>query len=164
MRVWIACVVMVLALPAYCWDLDPHLEPLRPFLGKVWRGEFSDSTPEKPVVDVSQWQPALQGKAVRITHSLNQGQYEGETLMVWDAQAESIVFYYFTTAGFYTQGKAYSEDGVFYFHEKVAGSGDGIAEVKSEVRLVDGQMLQQAYYLKQGEWVQGHSAVYQAVH
>lgn len=161
---WIALICLLLAQPVWGWDLDPKLEPLRPFLGKVWRGEFSDSTPEKPVIDVSQWQPALQGKAVRITHSLNKGQYEGETMMVWDDQVKSLVFYYFTTAGFYTKGTAYAEDGVFYFHEQVAGAGEGVKEVRSEVRLVDGEMHQQAYYLKDGDWVKGHSAVYQAVH
>ncbi|HKX63568.1 MAG TPA: hypothetical protein VJS65_17050, partial [Verrucomicrobiae bacterium] len=39
--------------------LDPHLEPLRPLLGKTWRGPFKNSKPEKPVVDIMRWERAL---------------------------------------------------------------------------------------------------------
>ncbi|MBM3823961.1 MAG: hypothetical protein FJ404_13940 [Verrucomicrobia bacterium] len=53
--------------------LDEKLEVLRPFLGKTWRGEFKDSTPEKPVVDIAKWERALNGKAVRVLHSINDG-------------------------------------------------------------------------------------------
>ena len=55
-------------------SLDEHLEPLRPFLGKTWKGHFQNSTPEKPLVDVSRWERALNGKAVRILHSINGGE------------------------------------------------------------------------------------------
>ena len=36
--------------------LNEHLEILRPLLGKTWRGEFKNSTPEKPVVDIARWE------------------------------------------------------------------------------------------------------------
>ena len=65
-------------------SLDPNLEPLRPFLGKTWKGEFKNSTPDKPVVDVMQWERALNGKAVRVLHSINDGEYGGESFIVWD--------------------------------------------------------------------------------
>jgi len=60
-------------------SLDERLEPLRPFLGKTWKGHFKDSTPEKPQVDVARWERALNGKAVRILHSVNDGVYGGVT-------------------------------------------------------------------------------------
>src|SRR5262245_33334512 len=52
-------------------SLDEHLAPLRPFLGKTWKGEFKNSTPEKPRFDISRWERALNGKAVRVVHSVN---------------------------------------------------------------------------------------------
>lgn len=64
-------------------DLDPNLAPLKPFLGS-WRGEFKRSTPENPLVDTALWERALNGKAIRILHSINDGTYGGETLMTWD--------------------------------------------------------------------------------
>lgn len=60
--------------------LEPNLEPLRPLLGKTWRGEFAASTPEKPVVDIMYWERALNGAAVRVLHSINHGEYGGETI------------------------------------------------------------------------------------
>ncbi|MFN0069033.1 MAG: hypothetical protein ACKVYV_15520, partial [Limisphaerales bacterium] len=57
--------------------LHPKLEPFRLLLGKTWRGEFKNSTPEKPVIDVSRWERAMNGQAIRILHSINQGEYGG---------------------------------------------------------------------------------------
>ncbi|HTG43029.1 MAG TPA: hypothetical protein VK633_00735, partial [Verrucomicrobiae bacterium] len=57
--------------------LDEHLESLRPFIGKTWRGEFKNSKPEKPTIDVAHWERALNGKAVRVLHSINDGYYGG---------------------------------------------------------------------------------------
>jgi len=57
--------------------LESHLEPLRPLLDKTWKGPFKRSTPDKPVVDVMRWERALNGKAVRVLHSVNDGNYGG---------------------------------------------------------------------------------------
>ncbi|MBY5991255.1 hypothetical protein [Ferrimonas balearica] len=163
MRSVLVTLLFLLALPASA-ALDPNLAPFEPYLNKTWRGEFSDSTPEKPVVDISTWEPALQGKAIRIRHSLNQGAYEGETFVVWNKEREQLEFFYFTSAGFYTRGTATFEGRRFVAYETVTGSDEGITEVRSEVSLnEDGTMSQQAYYLKQGEWVPGHSALYREV-
>src|SRR5262245_6468739 len=80
--------------------LEPGLEPLRPLLEKTWKGAFKNSTPEKPVVDVMRWERALNGKAVRLLHSVNDGAYGGETIITWDARKEQVTYHYFTTAGF----------------------------------------------------------------
>src|SRR2546425_11963540 len=85
-------------------SLDEHLEPFRPFLGKTWKGYFKDSTLEKPQMDVARWERALNGKAVRVVHSVNNGVYGGESIILWDDKKKSLVFYYFTTADFYTTG------------------------------------------------------------
>ena len=54
--------------------LDPHLEPLRPWLGKTWKSEAAESG-GKAKIDVARWERALNGKAVRILHSINDGEY-----------------------------------------------------------------------------------------
>ncbi|PYL41545.1 MAG: hypothetical protein DME29_10475, partial [Verrucomicrobia bacterium] len=64
--------------------LNAHLEPLRPLLEKTWKGTFKDSKPDKPTVDVQRWERALNGQAIRILHSINDGAYGGETLLIWD--------------------------------------------------------------------------------
>ena len=53
--------------------LNAHLEPLRPLLEKTWKGTFKDSKPDKPTVDVQRWERVLNGQAIRILHSINDG-------------------------------------------------------------------------------------------
>ncbi len=145
-------------------DLDPNLAPLKPFLGS-WRGEFKRSTPENPMIDVALWERALNGKAVRILHSVNDGIYGGETLITWDESKKSIVYHYFTTAGFQTKGTMKVTGRKLECHELVAGSGaDGATEVKSTMELKDdGTMESAAKYLKNAEWVPGHEVKYRKV-
>jgi hypothetical protein len=142
-------------------SLDERLEPLRPFLGKTWKGHFKDSTPEKPQVDVARWERALNGKAVRILHSVNDGVYGGESIIVWDDKKKGLVFYYFNTAGFYTTGTIAFSEGRYTSHEIVTGSAEGVTEVKATCELsADGTMHSKSEYLKDGKWVPGHEVTY----
>jgi hypothetical protein len=143
-------------------ELTPHLKPLAPFVGKTWRGVFKESTPEKPMHDVSRWERALNGQAVRILHSVNDGVYGGETIVVWDSTKQSLIFSYFTTAGFYTTGTVHADNGALVTHEYVTGNTNGITEVKgTSVILPDGSMRSKAMFLKDNVWVDGHEILYQ---
>jgi hypothetical protein len=141
--------------------LAKELEPMRPFLGKTWRGEFKNSTPEKPVVDVSRWERALNGQAIRAVHSVNGGAYGGESFIRWDKEKSSLVFHYFTTAGFMTTGTMAFTDGKLTSHETVTGSANGVTHVRatSEFRA-DGTLFVKAEYLKNGEWTLGRETTY----
>jgi hypothetical protein len=142
-------------------SLDPHLEILRPMLEKTWKGHFKDSKPDKPVVDVARWERALNGKAVRIMHSVNDGIYGGETIVTWDEGKQSLVYHYFTTAGHNTVGTMSSKDGKFATEELVTGSSGGVTEVKATTELLAGGTLHvKAEYLKNGEWAPGHEVFY----
>ena len=141
--------------------LAENLQVFKPFLGKTWKGEFKNSTPEKPVIDVSRWERTLNGQAIRITHSINNGEYGGESIIMWDMKKQSLVYYYFTTAGFYTTGTMTVENNKFISHEYVTGNQDGVTEVKGTSELTpDGKWITQSQYLKDGKWVDGHAATY----
>lgn len=141
-------------------QLDEHLAPLAPYVGKTWRGEFKNSTPEKPMFDVSRWEVALKGKAVRTTHSVNDGIYGGETLIMWDPAKKSLVAFYFTTAGFFTESTFEFKDGKLYTREKVRGMQPGVTEVEAVTELKDGKMHVKSRYLKGDQWVDGHEITY----
>src|SRR5205809_3201143 len=79
-------------------NLAKPLEPLRPLLGKTWKGHFKNSTPEKPAHDIAKWERAMNGQAVRITNSVNDGKYGGESILMWNSKSKRVEFYYFTTA------------------------------------------------------------------
>jgi hypothetical protein len=141
--------------------LDPHLEPLRPWIGKTWKGQFKNSTPEKPVIDVARWERALNGRAVRILHSINDGVYGGESIVMWDEKRQQVVFYYFTTAGFMTTGTMRFEGSKVVTHETVTGSSEGITEVRAISEITpDGAYHVKSEYLKDGKWTPGRETTY----
>jgi len=142
-------------------QLNQHLSPLATFVGKTWRGEFADSTPDKPKIDISRWEAALNGTAVRILHSVNDGEYGGETLIIWDERESSLVYFYFTTSGFYTRGRMTADRGHYVANETVEGPAGGVTEVKSTCHLTpDGRMRVKSQYFKEGDWVEGHEIMY----
>ena len=117
-------------------ELCKHLKPFQQYIGKTFKGEFADSTPENPTYDIQHWERALNGNAIKITHSVNNGEYGGESMIMWDAKLKSLISWYFTTAGFYTQATMIIEDEKLISHEKVTGNENGITEVKSIMQLL----------------------------
>ena len=116
--------------------LSEHLKPLQSYIGKTFKGEFANSTLENPTYDIQYWERALNGNAVKITHSVNNGEYGGESMIMWDAKVESLVSWYFTTAGFYTQATMIIENDKLVSYEKVTGNENGITKVKSTTQLI----------------------------
>ena len=143
--------------------LDPNLEPLAQFLGG-WRGEFKQSTPEKPMFDVGRWERALNGKAVRTIHSINDGIYGGESIITWDPEKKEIVYHYFTTADFQSKGTMKVTGKRLECHEIIIGNAGGTTEVKGILELKeDGTMETSSKYLREGAWQDGHSITYKRV-
>jgi hypothetical protein len=142
-------------------SLDSHLEPLRPWLGKTWKGQFKNSTPDKPTVDVARWERALNGKAVRVLHSINDGAYGGESIVTWDEKKQAVTYHYFTTAGFMTIGTMTFKDGKVLTQEVITGNAGGITEVRGEYGMrSDGTFQVKTQHLKDGAWTPGREVTY----
>lgn len=141
--------------------LNDHLKVFAPLLGKTWKGTFSDSTPEKPMIDIARWERAMNGQAIRCLHSLNQGAYGGETIIMWDPQQQKITFWYFTTAGFFTQGTFEIKDNSWTAIEEVTGNANGITKVRSTATInPDGSFQTKAEFYAKDTWSPGHSIHY----
>jgi hypothetical protein len=161
LAVALAAVAALAAAPLHAVELDPRLAPLAPLVGKTWRGEMSAPGAARKVVDVQRFEAALNGRVVRSLHSINDGEYGGETLFVWDDDKKAIVYTYFTTAGFYTTGSLEQGKGVLQFHEHVRGTAAGVREVRATSRLLpDGRLHVKSSHLKDGKWVDGHEVSY----
>ena len=142
-------------------ELSEHLKVFQPLVGKTFKGEFADSTPEKQKFDVSRWERALNGKAVRVLHSVNDGVYGGETIIMWDAKQERVAFWYFTTAGFQTQGTMVIDGTKWSSTEKVTGNEQGITEVRATSEFTsDGKLIVRSQYFHDGKWEKGHEINY----
>ncbi|SVA69885.1 uncharacterized protein METZ01_LOCUS122739 [marine metagenome] len=145
-------------------NLSVHLKPFQNYIGKTFKGEFANSTPEKPIYDISHWERVLNGNAIRIMHSVNNGEYGGESIVMWDAKKESLVSWYFTTAGFYTQAILQFEDEKLISIEDVTGNENNITKVKAIIEfLPDGQLLNSSKYFINGFWADGHKIKYSEV-
>ena len=163
---WIALSFVVISLrSALAADppaLDAHLEPLRPLLGRTLKGFFPESKPDKPLADVVRWEAILNGKAIRVMHSVNDGAYGGETIIRWDADQKAIAFYYFTTADFMTSGTMTIEGTRITTHESVKNNAQGITAVRGTSELLpDGKLHVKTEYEKDGSWTPGRDMTYE---
>tara|TARA_B100001750_G_C15259532_1_gene471952 strand:+ start:53 stop:577 length:525 start_codon:yes stop_codon:yes gene_type:complete len=142
-------------------NLSKHLKAFEPYIGKTYQGEFAESTPENPVFDIQHWERILNGNAIKVTHSVNKGEYGGESIIIWDMKLEKLVSWYFTTAGFYTQANIKIDNNKIIFIEEVTGNQNGITEVKSTTQLLEnGEKHTKAQYLQNGKWIDGHEIYY----
>lgn len=140
--------------------LVKELRVFEPYLG-TWQSDFPTANGQPAMQDVSTWERALNGTTVRTLHSINEGMYGGESLIFWDKEKQRIIFYYFTTAGFYTQGwMEMGNDQEFTAYEDVVGNQDGITQVKSTSRLLLDKMVIETQYLKAGAWTKPESRTY----
>lgn len=175
-RLLLACVVL-LAMAARLGAQDhatreaplpPLHEKLHPFkdlLGRTFKGRLGGGEGKPEQWDVLRFERALNGNAIRMLHSVNEGEYGGETIMFWDKKKESLVYYYFTTAGFYTTGTMKMlSDSKWVAQETVTGNVNGITEVKSHGEFThDGRLKTSSEYLQNGKWIPGHAAAYEPV-
>lgn len=146
--------------------LHPELEIFRPFLNSHWEGDLTEPGKEKKMIDRSVWSRALNGQAIKTVHSINDGEYGGETMIFWDQKQKKIAYYYFTTAGFYTHGTmSYNPDTQrIEALENVENNAQGITLVRSQSVLdKSGSLEVSSEYLQHGKWVKGHSALYKRV-
>lgn len=167
---WLPLLILLVLLPqdlpkpnasAENTRLNEHLKLFEPYVGKTYRGEFANSTSEKPTVDVARWERAMNGQAVRVLHSVNNGDYGGESIIMWDSKAEKITFWYFTTAGFHTTGTFEIDGNKWISIEKVSGNANGITEVKAiSEPTAEGGFVTKSEYFKDGKWEPGSERTY----
>lgn len=142
-------------------ELNEHLAVFEDLVGKTWKGEFSNSTKENPMVDVARWERALNGNAIRVQHSVNDGIYGGESILMWDPKQQKIATWYFTTAGFFTQASFEVSGKTWTALEEVTGNANGITKVKSITRLLEnGEMHVKSEYFAKDKWTPGHEVRY----
>ena len=141
-------------------NLAKELQVFAPYLG-TWQADFEVEKDKPAIQDVSKWERALNGMAIRTSHSINEGVYGGESMIFWDSKEQSLVFYYFTTAGFYTKGTmSVLSQSKFVAYETVTGSKEGITKVKSTSEYKDDKFTVLTSYLKKGEWTKPEQRVY----
>jgi len=141
--------------------IDGPLGPFEALMG-TWTGHSTD--PNSVGSDTMHFEWILAGQAVQHTHAVGSGMYGGRTIYFFDNSLNegsgSIIYHYFTTAGFHTQGTAWWEGDTLHAYEEVIGHPsitgvDGIVTFNE-----DGTLTSQSNYLDGGEWTEGHGFHY----
>ena len=150
-------VVLLAAAPLAAQEHHPALAPLAPLVGETWRGTFDVNG--AAVTDVSRYEWAMKGQAIRNIHTLEGGSYGGETL-IWP-EGDSLTFIYVTSGGFTTSGTGHVDaSGALVVEEVVEGHPE-IDRVRSTSRLSDdGTLVAVSEMRRNGTWESSRRAVY----
>jgi hypothetical protein len=154
--------VIALAMPLAAWSQPAPLPeamsgraayvPFEAMVGKTWRGQ---GTKDAKAEDIQRWEWAIGGHAIRITHSVNNGVYAGESLIFRDKDSGNYIFHYFTTGGFHTTGTIRPTGPVAFEMDEVIHGAQGIEALKSTGVLgPDGVYRTRAKMEKDGQWVE----------
>ena len=144
--------------------LSDHLTGLKPFIGNTYKGNFINSTIENPMIDVLSFERALNGNAVKVIHSVNNGEFGGETIVMWNPEKEGLQSWYFTSAGSLTMQNVQIKKDTFISIEDVSGNQNGITKVKTIIEVLHGNQIQKrTKYLINNLWKDGNEIIYKKV-
>ena len=145
--------------------LSNHLTGLKPFIGNTYKGDFINSTIENPMIDVLSFERALNGNAVKVIHSVNNGEFGGETMVMWNPEKEGLQSWYFTSAGSLTIQNVQIKKDTFISIENVERNQNGITKVKTIIEVLHGnQITKRTKYLMNNIWKDGSETIYNKVH
>ena len=142
-------------------ELSKHLLGFDNFIDKKFKGEFYNSTKEKPLIDVIYFERILNGEAIRISHSVNRGEYGGQYIITWNSNIERIESYYFSTGGEIRVSVVSIIDKEITIEEDFSKNGNKIQKVKKIFRLNNnGSLENHIYYLINNLWIKSHEMNY----
>ena len=141
--------------------LSNHLIEMKPLIGNTYKGNFINSTKENPMIDVLSFERALNGNAVKVIHSVNNGEFGGETMVMWNPEKGGIQSWYFTSAGSLTIQNVQIKKDAFISIENVEKNQNGITKVKTIIEVLHGnQIKKRTKYLMNNLWKDGSETIY----
>lgn len=145
--------------------LSDRLIEMKPFIGNTYKGNFINSKKENPMNDVLSFERALNGNAVKVIHSVNNGEFGGETMVMWNPEKEGLQSWYFTSAGSLTVQNVQIKKDTFISIENVERNQNGITKVKTIIEVLHGnQIKKRTKYLMNNLWKDGSETIYNKVH
>ena len=144
--------------------LSSRLKGLEKFLGKTYKGEFLNSSQENPLFDMMFWERALNGNAVRILHSVNEGEYGGETIIMWNPDKNKLYSWYFNTGGSQSEGTVEIDTDHCLIIENVSKNKNGIKKVKTIYKYTrSGEINCKVKYFINNIWFDAHNHLYKQI-
>ena len=145
--------------------LSDHLIEMKPFIGNTYKGDFINSTKENPMFDVLSFERALNGNAIKVIHSVNNGEFVGETMVMWNPEKGGLQSWYFTSAGSLTIQNVQIKKDTFITIENVEKNQNAITKVKTIIEVLHGnQIKKRTKYLMNNLWKDGSETIYKKVY
>ena len=144
--------------------LSDHLIEMKPFIGNTYKGDFINSTKENPMFDVLSFERALNGNAIKVIHSVNNGEFVGETMVMWNPEKGGLQSWYFTSAGSLTIQNVQIRKNIFISIENVERNQNGITKVKTIMEVLnEDQIKKRTKYLMNNMWKDGSETLYNKI-
>ena len=141
--------------------LSNHLSGVENFIDKTFEGQFYNSTKKNPLKDIIHFNRILNGEAISISHSVNQGEYGGKYIITWNSERGRIESYYFSTGGEIKVSNVRIIDKEITIEEDFSKNENGIQKVKKIFRLNNEGLLENhIHYLMNNLWVKSHEMNY----
>jgi len=96
-------------------EIDARLEPLRPLLGKTWRGSLASPDGTHSYVVVRRFEPVAGGKVIKITKENPDLGGRGEGFLYWDDVTKRIRLFFIEESGVFLEGSVTSDGKVITF-------------------------------------------------
>ena len=144
--------------------LSDHLIEMKPFIGNTYKGDFLNSTKENPMFDVLSFERALNGNAIKVIHSVNNGEFGGETMVMWNPEKGGLQSWYFNSAGSLTIQNVQIKKNTFISIENVERNQNGITKVKTIIEVLhEDQIKKRTKYLMNNLWKDGSEIIYNKI-
>ncbi len=153
--------IFIFSLSGRTVEPIPQLKALSPFIG-TWTSQSGSVDGSSSFTDVSKWEWAFGGTALRITHSVNSGNYVGESMIIWDAHDQQIIYRYVNNAGFYTDGVITERSATsILVHEFIRGmTEEGATETRAGYSLKNGDLYSWTQFKTHDIWGEKSEVVY----
>ena len=142
--------------------LNKDLLVFNSLIGKNFIGKIHNKTGNQLITETVFWESALKGDAVRVTHSFNQDELLGETIIMYDHLEDDISCWYFSSGGISRKSKFLSESNDIIFLEDVSRNKNSITKIRTTYELNTINTYQKVtQYLINNIWTKGERVLYE---
>jgi len=142
--------------------LHNDLLPFNRLIGKKFIGQIQSKTGTQFITETVFWESALKGDAVRATHSFNEDELLGETLIMYDQLENQFSCWYFSSGGISRKSKFLNKFNGIIFLEDVSRNNNSITKIRTKYEFDKIDSYQKVtQYLINNVWTKGERVLYE---
>lgn len=144
--------------------LHDDLKVFKYFIGKTFSGEIQNYKKDSYVNEIVNWEAIFKGNGIRIKHSINNDEFIGESIIMFDGKEKSYSCWYFSSGGISNKSKFLIEDNKIIFFEDVSENNNSITKIRTSYLISEnGGYYKKILYLINNVWVKGNNILYKNI-